>query len=1149
MSAMNQQNQPELKTVDKEFGLTTFSLKNGTMVMFLTFLIVVVGVLTYVTLPKDSYPEIKQSIVYIGTPYPGNSPVDMENLVTRPIEKEINTISEVDNIKSTSVQDYSTIIVEFDPKVKVEDALTKVKDAVDRAKPKLPQDLPADPNVFDINFSEFPIMNINLAGNYTLEELKKHAEYLEDEIEKISEISKADIRGIDDKEVKIQVNPYELEARQLSFRDIEDAVRAENLTQSGGNVLDGGVRRTIRVLGEFSDPKQLEDIVIKHEKGNIVYLKDVATVEFDYVEAVSYARLKKEPVVMLDVVKRSGENLIHATEKIRAVLADAQENVFPKDLRVSITNDQSSFTQEMVSSLENNIISGVIVVVIILLLFIGTRNALFVGMAIPLSMFLTFIVLQWLGMTINMMVLFGLIMALGMLVDNGIVVVENIYRLRSEGYSMWDATRMGVGEVAVPIISSTATTVAAFIPLMLWPGIMGQFMRYLPITLTVSLVSSLFVALVINPVFIMRYMRMDNEVVVNHKSLLRIVVIEFVVGALILLAGVTWLGNIIIFLGLLTLLNVYVLVPLSNRFQNSLLPKVESAYERTISWALKRPGTVFGGTVVLLIMSFVLLGIRQPKVLFFPESDPKYVNVFVEFPVGADIQETNEFTRAIEDKVLKAVEPYGKTVESVIANVGAGTGDPNDMSSIGQAESPNKARITVNFVDFKYRNGVSTSAIMEEIRGAVGGYPGVAVTVQKNADGPPTGAPISIELIGDDLEVLIAEAEKMRNYINEQGIAGIEKLKLDIETGKPELLVNIDREKARRFGLSTYSVADEVRTSLFGKEISKYKQGEDDYKIQLRLDDRYRYNVDALMNKSITFRDQSTGKISQVPISSVAKAELSSTYGSVRRKDLKRQITISSNVVGGFNPTEVNAKIKTALDEYQLPTGYSYKFGGEQEKQAEEMAFLSNALLLAVFLIFLIIVAQFNKLTAPLIIMTAVLFSTIGVFLGLVIFNMEFIIIMTMIGIISLAGIVVNNAIVLLDFVELEKKRKREQTGTELTLPEVVTAITQAGKTRLRPVLLTAITTVLGLIPLAVGINIDFIKFFSVYDPDYYVGGDSVAFWAPLSWTIIFGLTFATFLTLVVVPVMYLLTEKMMFWIRRKTGVNLRMDNEPIGAN
>lgn len=1158
---MSQQtNNEQQQKVDKEFGLTTFSLKNGTMVMFLTFLIVVVGVITYVTLPKDSYPEIKQSIVYIGTPYPGNSPVDMENLVTRPIEKEINTISEVDNIKSTSVQDYSTIIVEFDPKVRVEDALTKVKDAVDRAKPKLPQDLPADPNVFDINFSEFPIMNINLAGNYTLEELKEYAEYLEDEIEKISEISKADIRGIDDKEVKIQVNPYELEARQLSFRDIEDAVRGENLTQSGGNVLDGGVRRTIRVIGEFSNPKQLEDIVVKHEKGNIVYLKDVATVQFDYVEPVSYARLKKEPVVMVDVVKRSGENLIHATDKIRGVLERAKADVFPKDLRVSITNDQSSFTQEMVSSLENNIISGVIVVVIILLLFIGTRNALFVGMAIPLSMFLTFIVLQWLGMTINMMVLFGLIMALGMLVDNGIVVVENIYRLRAEGYSMWNATRLGVGEVAVPIISSTATTVAAFIPLMLWPGIMGQFMRYLPITLTVSLTASLFVALVINPVFIMRYMKLEGEKQTNHFAILRNTAILTVGGLLFianarlgLIQGVlvpnVWFGNLLVLLALLTVLNVYILVPASRWFQSVVLPKIENAYVKTIAFALRYPGQIFTVTVLLLFLSFAMLFIAQPKVLFFPESDPKYVNVFVEFPVGADIQETNEFTRAIEDKVLKSVEPYGSVVESVIANVGAGTGDPNDMSSIGQAESPNKARITVNFVDFKYREGVSTSKIMEEIRGAVGGYPGVAVTVQKNSDGPPTGAPISIELVGDDLEVLIAEGEKMRNYINEQGIGGIEKLKLDIETGKPELLVNIDREKARRFGLSTYSVADEVRTSLFGKEISKYKEGEDDYKIQLRLDDRYRYNVDALMNKSITFRDQSTGKISQVPISSVAKAELSSTYGSVRRKDLKRQITISSNVVGGFNPTEVNDKIKASLDDYQLPVGYSYKFGGEQEKQAEEMAFLSNALILAVFLIFLIIVAQFNKLTAPLIIMTAVLFSTIGVFLGLVIFNMEFIIIMTMIGIISLAGIVVNNAIVLLDFVELEKKRKREQTGVDLTLPEVMTAITQAGKTRLRPVLLTAITTILGLIPLATGLNIDFIKLFSAYNPDFYIGGDSVAFWAPLSWTIIFGLTFATFLTLVVVPVMYLLTEQVMFWIRKKTGINLQMGNEPLGAN
>jgi multidrug efflux pump len=1141
MKEVNNTPEMELK-VDKEFGLTTFALKNQTMVMFLTVMFVVLGIITYVALPKDSFPEVKQPIVYIGTPYPGNSPVDMENLVTRPIEKEINTISEVDNIKSTSVQDYSTIIVEFDPKITIEDALTKVKDAVDKAKPNLPGDLPQDPNVFEINFSEFPIMNINLSGNYELEQLKYYGEYLEEEIEKIPEISKVEIRGIDEKEVKVKVDPYALEARKLNFSDIENAIQAENVTMSGGNMLDGGIRRTIRVVGEFSAPKDLEEIVIKNEKGNIVYLKDVATVDFGYIEKQSYARMYKEPVVMVDVIKRSGENLLITTEQIRQVLNKARSEVFPADLKMSITNDQSSMTKEMVSSLENNIISGVIVVVIVLLLFIGTRNALFVGMAIPLSMFITFIALSMLGMNINMMVLFGLIMALGMLVDNGIVVVENIYRLRSEGYSMWDSTRLGVGEVAVPIISSTATTLAAFIPLMLWPGIMGQFMKYLPITLIISLSASLFVALVINPVFISRFMKLEKEIVVNHRGIWRNVIIATAVGGVFILLKVYWLGNLLVFFAGLTLLNVYVLVPASRKFQANVLPPLERLYERTIQFALagKRPGMIFGGTFMMLILSFVLMGIFPPKVLFFPENLPAYINVFIEFPVGGDIEETNRFTKQIEDKVFNIIKPYERAVESVVANVGAGTGDPMDMSSIGQAESPNKARITINFVDFKYRDGVNTKEVLDKVREGISGYPGVAVTVDKNADGPPTGKPISVEVIGDDLETLISISEKMKNHINESGIQGIEKLKLDIETGKPELLVNIDREKARRFGLSTYSVANEVRTSLFGKEITKFKQGEDDYKVQLRLDDKYRYNVDALMNKSITFRDQTNGRIVQVPISSVAKAELSSTYGSIRRKDMKRQITISSNVLGGYNPTLINQQIQKVLADFTLPPGYSYKFGGEQEKQAKEMAFLSQALVLAVFIIFLIIVAQFNKLTSPLIIMTSVLFSTIGVFFGLIIFRMEFVIIMTMIGIISLAGIVVNNAIVLLDFVELKKKRKREALGSDLTIDEVKEAIVEAGKTRLRPVLLTAITTVLGLIPLAVGVNIDFLGLFGSYNPDFYMGGDSVIFWGPLSWTIIFGLVFATFLTLVVVPVMYLLSEKFLFWVNHKTGVNLR---------
>ena len=1113
------------KKIDKEFKLTSYALRNKTTVYFLTFLVVVMGISNYISLPKDSYPEVEQPIIYIGTAYPGNSPLDMENLVTRPIEKELNSISEIEKINSTSVQDYSTIIIEFDPKTSVQDALTKVKDAVDRSKPELPNDLPADPNVFELNFSEFPIMNINLSGNYSLDELNKYAEYLEDEIEKIREVSKVDIRGVDQKELRIKADPYQMEARNINFGDIENAIKAENVTLSGGNVLDDGVRRTIRVLGEFEDPRQLLDVVVKHEKGNIAYLRDVATVEFSYKDKTSYARLNGEPVVMVDVVKRSGENLIDATKKIYTVLAKARAEVLPEDLNISITNDQSEFTVEMVSSLENNIISGVILVVLVLLFFLGTRNALFAGMAIPLSMFLSFVILGAFGITINMMVLFGLIMALGMLVDNGIVVVENVYRLMEQGYKPMDATRLGVGEVAWPIIASTATTLAAFLPLAMWPGIMGEFMKYLPITLIVALSSSLFVALVINPIFIATFMKVDgNGVELNIKRIWKMVIIFLVLGAILLLLKVTVIGNLLIVYALLTLLNIYILTPLSKNFQRGLLPVIERMYAVTIAVALKgkNPYLFFFGTIALVV-SISLFIVRSPEIIYFPINEPKYANVFIEFPVGTDIEVTNEFSLVLEEKVMAVITPYQNIVESVTANVGQGTSDPNDPSGIGQSDTPHKARITVNFVEYKKRGGINTQTVLDEMRNAVKGYPGVTVTVDKDAAGPPAGKPISIELSGDDLATLMRLGEQMKNYINESGIPGIEKLKTDLEIGKPELIVDIDREKARRFGLSTYMVADEVRTSLFGKEISKFKQGEDDYEIQLRLDDKYRYDVDALLNKSVTFRDQSSGRIVQVPISSIAQAELSSTYGSIKRKDLKRVINITSNVLSGYNPTKITAQIKDLLEDFSMPPGYSYKFTGEQEQQAEQFEFLFGALLLAVGIIFFIIVAQFNKLTTPIIIMTTVPLSTIGVFLGLVIFNMNFVVIMTMVGIISLAGVVVNNAIVLLDFIELKRKRMREEQGVDrLEMPDVILAIKEAGKTRLRPVLLTAITTVLGLIPLAVGINIDFIGLFQNYNPDFYVGGDSVIFWSPLSWTIIFGLIFATFLTLVIVPVMYL---------------------------
>ncbi|MCP4521089.1 MAG: efflux RND transporter permease subunit [Cytophagales bacterium] len=1127
------------QSVVKEFGLSTLSVKNKTTVLFLTAIILGFGLVSYMQTPKEAFPEVSLPTIYVGTVHPGNSPSDMENLITRPIEKELNSISGVDKITSSSVQDFSTIIIEFDSDTEVEEALQDVKDAVDKA--ELPSDLDSDPSVNEMNVSEFPIMNINLSGDYSFLQLKGYAEYLEDRIEKLDEISKVNIRGLQEEEVRINVDLYKMQALQLSFRDIENAISAENVTISGGNILTDGFRRTIRVVGEFKEVEELNEIIIKSEKLNIVYLKDIATVEFDFKERESYARLEGNTVVMLDVVKRSGKNLLAASDKINEIVDDVRNNVFPKDLEVTVTLDQTINTRSQVANLENSIISGVILVVAVLLFFLGTRNSLFVGLAIPTSMLLSFIILGALGITINTMVLFGLIMALGMLVDNGIVVVENVYRLMDEeGYSASRAAIEGVGEVAWPIIASTATTLAAFLPLAIWPGIMGEFMKFLPITLIIVLGSSLFVALVINPVFTALFMVVGIDKKGDKAWLISGGVLALL-GIIIVIAspdgGMKGLGNSMALLGILFILNIWVLTPAANWFQNSFLPILENAYEKLLSFALskKTPIFVFIGTWLLLFFSFALLGIFPPKVEFFPANEPNYVNIFVEKPLGTDIEVTNGFTKEIEKEVNKIIEPYRFAVNAVITQVGEGTSDPGDPLSGGMGnKTPHKARITVEFVQYTHRivpgtdSTLNTNDVLNALRDNLPQYPGVQLNVAKNSAGPPAGPKINLEITGPEFEELINISSDIRKRINESGIKGIEKLKSDLQLGKPELIVDVDRKKARRYGVSSATIAMELRTSLFGKEISKFKQGEDDYPIQLRLADKYRYNKEALMNMRITFRDQMTGQMRQVPISAIADAHNVSTYGSVRRKNLDRIVTLYSDVLEGYNATEVNDALKELLADYQTPDGYSFKFTGEQESQEKEMAFLQLALMIALFLILLIIVAQFNRISSPVIILSSVLLSTIGVFLGLVIFNMDFIIIMTMIGIISLAGIVVNNAIVLIDYTILLMDRKKAELGEseKFTKQDLVDAVVKAGKTRLRPVLLTAITTVLGLIPLAIGLNIDFYGLFKAFNPDIFIGGENVIFWGPMSWTIIFGITFATFLTLIAVPVMFLLVER-----------------------
>lgn len=1119
---------------NRSFKLTNLSLKNKTTVFILTVLLTVFGLISYQQMPKSLYPDIVMPTIMVQTIYPGNSPADIENLITRPIEKELKSIKGIKKLSSSSLQDNSSIIVEFNTDVELKTALQDVKDGVDRAKGDLPSDLDMDPMVMDIDFSEFPILNINLSGDFSLDELKVYAEYLQDEIETFGEISKVEITGLLDKEVLIEADLHLMESSKVSFRDIEDAVSFENISIAGGDVLIGDLRRTVRTSAEFKSAKEIGNIIVKHEKGNIVYLKDIATVTNGYEDRESFARLDSDPVVSLNVVKKTGQNLLVATDKIMALLAESkQTKIIPKNLNISITNDQSEQTRDQLSNLENSIIFGVILVVLTLLFFLGLRNALFVGLAIPLSMFISFVVFGGMGTTMNMVVLFALILALGMLVDNAIVVIENIDRLfNKEGLSRMEAAKKGVGEIAIPIISSTATTLAAFFPLLFWDDLMGEFMGYIPMTLIIVLGSSLFVALVINPVFAATFIKKEERLKPQKKKIQKTAIILAAASIFFYLIGSKILGSLVLVFSLLSLINGFYFTPWSYWFQDVLLVRLEKKYSFILAWALKgsQPIYLLIGTFGLLIFSIVFFVLMKPNVEFFPVNEPKYINVFIELPNGTDVNYTDSVAKVVEKKISTILEPYQIAISSVLTNVGSGTADPNEMGG-NMGNTPNKARITINFLEYRFREGVITGDVMKELSSNLTGMPGVDITVDKNRDGPPMGRPINIEISGEDFDQLLSISEDVQKIIDDEKIAGIEGLKVDLELNKAELLVNIDRDMTRRMGVSTAQVGSTIRTALFGKELSKFKDGEDEYPIVLRLADKYRYNVSSLMNQRITFRSQSSGKVMQIPVSAVADYSYNNTYGSVNRKDLKRQVTIYSNVVEGYNESIINEQIKKLLDNYTLPTGYNLQFTGKQQEQAESQAFLSKALMIAIALITIILVSQFNSVFKPVIIIMTVLFSTIGVFLGLAIFNMDFVIIMTGIGIVSLAGIVVNNAIVLIDYIDLLKSRKREQLGLEENAPlkskDAIDCIKEGGEKRLRPVLLTAITTVLGLFPLATGMNINFSKLLTELNPEIFFGGDNALFWGPMAWTVIFGLTFATFLTLVIVPVMYLLSDKL----------------------
>ena len=1124
---------------NKEFFLSSWAINNKTIIYVLMIIFLVSGITAYKTMPRELFPEINSSNIFVTTVFPGNNAEEMEKLITDPLEQEIKGVIGLIEIESTSSEGISIINIEFDDEIPTALARQRVKDLVDNV--TVGDDWPTfnnakvDPNIFEFDIAErFPVLNISLVGDYKVEELKEYAEYLDTRIERLPQVKTVEVRGIQDFEVEVAVDPYMMKATKTSFGDIINAIAQENVTVSAGSLISAGQRRNVKIIGEVSNPNELNRIIVKRDNGP-VYLEDVASISFKEKEITSYTRSFDKKTIMLEVVKRGGENAIFASNSIQEIIDEAKESFLPENLDVVVQNDQSEYTINSVNDLMNNLIFGIILVVTVLTFFLGLRNALFVGFAIPMSMFMSLVILSAFGLTLNRMVLFGLVMGLGLLVDNGIVVVENIYRLMSkEGVSRVQAAKLGIGEVALPIIVSTATTIAAFIPLGTWPGTLGEFMIYFPITLSAILGSSLIVAIFFNSMLVSSFMDL-SEREISRKNLMRM---TYVLGGFaiifVLFNDTRAIGSLLAFICFLFWSYKYIIKNSAIRFQNTFLVRLENLYNSFLSYALSgiRPFLFLAGTFALFVFSIVLMGIFPPKIEFFPDNEPQQILVYLEYPEGTDIEKTNETSKQIESEIYKVANnskyfdgDYNFLVESAISQVGEGAGNP-ETDAGGTGEIPHKALITMTMREFKYRRGMSSEELRKDIQlELIGRFPGIAISVEKDSQGPPGGYPVNIEIYGDDYEKLIETAISMKNYLNKENIEGIEQLKIDVSRSKPGLEFIVDREKAGELGIPTGLVGQTIRNSIIGSKAGVYKLKGEDYQINVRLDEEYKNNINTIINQNIIFRDQATGKTKEVPIASVVNERNITSFSAIKHINLQRVVTLYSSILAGSNANEIVNTAEISLSGFETPKGVEFKFTGEIKQQAENQSFLSGALLTGIALIILILVFQFNSISKPFIVLASIILSFTGVFLGIVIFNLTFSILMTMLGIISLTGIIVNNAVVLIDYTQLLFDRKK--IDLNLSKEDIIDKnialdlVKTAGKARLKPVLLTAITTIFGLIPLAIGLNIDFFTLFADWNANIYIGGDNVIFWGPLAWTVIFGITFATFLTLIIVPSMY----------------------------
>ncbi len=1103
----------------KELKFTSWCIDNATSIYVFTTLIVFSGLLIYSNLPKELYPDVVVPTISVVTIYPGASPEDVETLITKPIEKQVKGLNGVKKVSSNSLSDVSIITVEFstdqDPTV----CKQRVTDAVAKGKKDLPSDLKNDPQIQEFDINELPVMNINLSGDFPLDQIKKYAKQLKDRIESMKEITRVDIVGGVDREIQINVDMYKMTAAGISFLDIENAVQRENLNISGGEVRVDQMRRNLRVAGQFKDPKEIENIVVRSFTGTTVFLKDIASVADSYAEKQDFAHLDHKPVVTLNVVKRGGENLINATDQIYKILDDYQSGKFPQGLKIKVTGDTSENTRLTLHDLLNTVILGFIFVVFILMFFMGFTNAFFVGLSVPLATLVAFIFMPGLHMTMNVMVLFSLLLALGIVVDDAIVVIENTHRIFNKyDFTLPQAAKYAAGEVFIPVLAGTLTTLAPFFPLLFWPGVVGKFMKHLPITLIITLGASLFVAFVMNPVFAVSFMKKDDHNMSSKlKDYLKAIIFLTVIVIVSYATKHFGIGNFAITCIALLLLYHFVLISAIKGWQTRVWPTVRNTYSKVLGSFVKgyRPIYVLGGVVVFFFISIAIFIVTKPQIEFFPAGIPKFVYVYCKLPMGTDANVTDSVTRIIEKRVYKIIGENNPDVTSVISNIGLGAGDPQNPDKVA---TPNKSKVTVAFKEYAQRKVPKTNVWLDSIQKEFKreGIAGAQISVEKENDGPPVGKPINIEISGDDFAVLQKLTSQLKTQIDKEGIAGIDELKSDLQISKPEIIIDIDKEKMQREGISLGQVGSELRTALFGKEVSKFRDKNEDAPIQLRLRSEDRKQIEQLMNVNISFMDMAIGQFRQVPISAIANVHYDNTISVINRKNQKRVVTLASDVTGGRTANEIIPQVQLVIANMDVPEGYEIKMTGEQEQQQETSSFLGVAFMGALALMFLILVTQFNSVIKPLIIGSTVLFSLIGVTLGFAITHMKFSIVMTGVGIFALAGIVIRNGILLIEFIDELRAR-----GSD-----VENAVVEGGATRMTPVILTAAAAILGLIPLAIGLNMDFEKLFSELKPHFYMGGDNVVFWGPLAWTMIFGLIMATFLTLLIVPTMYMLGHK-----------------------